>query len=138
MSASNNFEEPMIQDLINNDAKLLSVKRDTALKEAITLMILHDYSQLPVLQSNRDVKGYIDWKSIGEKHILGGKTETVAEQVPETQIAPEQAEEDVESGDLNTKITGKAKHEICPDCGTKTQIEEGCVSCKACGWALCK
>jgi hypothetical protein len=68
-------------------------------------------------------------------------TETPAEteiQQPETQIAPEQAEEDISSGELNSKITSKAKHEICPDCGTKTQIEEGCVGCKACGWALCK
>ena len=47
-------------------------------------------------------------------------------------------EEDVEAGNLNSKVTGKAKHRICPDCGSKTQIEEGCVSCKACGWALCK
>jgi ribonucleoside-diphosphate reductase alpha chain len=49
-----------------------------------------------------------------------------------------EVEEDVESGALNTKITGKAKHRICPECGSKTQIEEGCVSCKACGWGLCK
>ena len=38
----------------------------------------------------------------------------------------------------NTRITGKAKHKICPDCGSETQLQEGCVSCKGCGWALCK
>ena len=49
-----------------------------------------------------------------------------------------ETEEDVSTGELNSKITSKAKHRICPECGSKTQIEEGCVSCKACGWALCK
>ena len=47
-------------------------------------------------------------------------------------------EKEMESGDLFTKTTGKAKHKICPECGSETQIQEGCVSCKGCGWALCK
>ena len=48
------------------------------------------------------------------------------------------AEKEMESGDLLTKTTGKAKHRLCPECGSETQIQEGCVSCKGCGWALCK
>jgi len=48
------------------------------------------------------------------------------------------AEKEIESGDLLTKTTGKAKHKICPECGAETQIQEGCISCKGCGWALCK
>jgi len=47
----------------------LSVKRDDCIEKAITHMLLHDYSQLPVMQSNRDVKGYISWKSIGRSRI---------------------------------------------------------------------
>ncbi|MDP6265337.1 MAG: hypothetical protein QF584_01045, partial [Candidatus Woesearchaeota archaeon] len=65
------------------------------------------------------------------------QTEQVAEMEPQTPIDDSHTE-DISSGELNSKITSKAKHEICPDCGTKTQIEEGCVGCKACGWALCK
>ena len=38
------------------------------------------------------------------------------------------AENEMESGDLLTKTTGKAKHKICPECGSETQIQEGCVS----------
>ncbi len=32
---------------------------------AITKMLLHDYSQLPVMTNERTVKGVISWKSIG-------------------------------------------------------------------------
>ena len=46
--------------------------------------------------------------------------------------------EDVSSGELMSQTTSKAKHKICPECGSTTQIQEGCVSCKGCGWALCK
>lgn len=47
-------------------------------------------------------------------------------------------EKDIESGDLMTQTTGKVKQKICPECGSETQMQEGCVSCKGCGWALCK
>lgn len=50
----------------------LSVKRDDCIEKAITHMLLHDYSQLPVMQSNRDVKGYISWKTIGRSRIVEG------------------------------------------------------------------
>jgi len=33
---------------------------------------------------------------------------------------------------------GKTKIELCPECETKVILQEGCVSCKACGWAMCK
>ena len=58
------------------------------------------------------------------------------QQKTEAPVSTSTNEEDVESGDLMTKTS--AKHEICPECGSKTQIQEGCVSCKGCGWALCK
>lgn len=47
-----------------SDVKLVTVKPDTTLTEAITLMLRHDYSQLPVMTSERDVKGVISWASI--------------------------------------------------------------------------
>ncbi len=73
--------------------------------------------------------------SIEGQVLVAGKQRTAVKPA-----VKEDAEEtaDVESGNLNSKITSKAKHRICPDCGSKTQIEEGCVSCKGCGWALCK
>lgn len=49
----------------------LSVKPDAGLEEAITLMLSNDYSQLPVMTTDRDVKGMISWSSIGSRLALG-------------------------------------------------------------------
>jgi hypothetical protein len=48
----------------------VSVKPDSLISEAITLMIAHGFSQLPVMTSERDVKGIITWVSIGGKIAL--------------------------------------------------------------------
>jgi CBS domain len=50
------------------------VNPNATLQEAITLMLTHDYSQLPVMQNDRDVKGIISWESIGTRLILSGGT----------------------------------------------------------------
>ncbi|MBW2975971.1 adenosylcobalamin-dependent ribonucleoside-diphosphate reductase [Candidatus Woesearchaeota archaeon] len=38
----------------------------------------------------------------------------------------------------NSESQPQSKARICPECGAKTNVQEGCVSCKSCGWALCK
>lgn len=58
---------------------LISVTRDTSLNEAITLMILNDFSQLPILSGQREVNGVISWKSIGRALALGKTCVTVAD-----------------------------------------------------------
>lgn len=58
---------------------LISVTRDTPINEAITLMILNDFSQLPILSGQRDVDGIISWKSIGRALALGKKCTIVAD-----------------------------------------------------------
>ena len=55
---------------------LISVTPNTKLTEATTLMLIHDFSQLPIL-SGREVKGMLSWKSIGRALALGIKCETV-------------------------------------------------------------
>ena len=87
----------------------------------------------------KDVTVFRD-TSIKDQVLVAGKKKKAAVEVKTTPPVMDngKAEQDLVSGDLATKITGKAKHEICPDCGAKTQIQEGCVSCKDCGWALCK
>jgi CBS domain-containing protein len=47
----------------------VSVKPNDKVSSAITIMLMNDYSQLPVMQNERDVKGVISWRSIGR--LLG-------------------------------------------------------------------
>jgi ribonucleoside-diphosphate reductase alpha chain len=85
----------------------------------------------------------------GNKEAAEVKTEAATEapvEIPQTpqpmaseeNLTTPSENENLSSADLMTKTTGKAKHRICPECGSQTQIQEGCVSCKGCGWALCK
>ena len=55
----------------------MSVSPDSPLNAATTIMQLHDYSQLPVMNGERDVAGVISWKSIGARLALGRRCEIV-------------------------------------------------------------
>ena len=48
----------------------VSVKPDSTVQQAITLMMTNDFSQLPVMTSIHDVKGIVSWKSIGSRLAL--------------------------------------------------------------------
>jgi CBS domain-containing protein len=48
----------------------IAVKPDASLDEATTLMLTHGFSQLPVMQNERDVKGIVSWRSIGARRSL--------------------------------------------------------------------
>ena len=54
-----------IKLLPSSNKEPISINRDSTLKEAITLMMMHSYSQLPVLNSPRNVIGYVSWETIG-------------------------------------------------------------------------
>jgi CBS domain-containing protein len=47
--------------------------------KAIALMLQHDFSQLPVMQGEREVKGVVTWKSIGSKQAFGCKCNAVGD-----------------------------------------------------------
>lgn len=51
--------------------KPVSVSPDATLQEAVTAMLSNDFSQLPVMTSERDVKGVVSWTSIGTRLSLG-------------------------------------------------------------------
>ena len=51
--------------------KLTSVRPNHPLAKATTLMLIKDFSQLPVMENNRDVKGVVSWRSIGTEFALG-------------------------------------------------------------------
>lgn len=56
-----------VSRLLAASTKPLAVPPDCTLCEAVTLMLRHDYSQLPVMSSERDVKGVVSWESIGSR-----------------------------------------------------------------------
>jgi CBS domain-containing protein len=64
---------PRLGTLDPANRKPLSLNRDAKVREAVTLMVQHDYSQLPVMQNLRDVDGLISWKSIGEASKVHNK-----------------------------------------------------------------
>jgi CBS domain-containing protein len=53
--------------------RLVVVNNDADLTKAVTLMLQQDFSQLPVMQGEREVRGVITWKSIGARLALGQK-----------------------------------------------------------------
>jgi CBS domain-containing protein len=57
----------------------VSVKPDASVTEATTLMLTNNFSQLPVMTNERDVKGLISWTSIGTRLSLGQRGELVRE-----------------------------------------------------------
>lgn len=57
----------------------LCVAPNSTISEAITLMLQHDYSQLPVTTTPRDVKGIFSWKLLGSRLALGKQCEKVSE-----------------------------------------------------------
>jgi CBS domain-containing protein len=57
----------------------VAVGPDTAIAEAITLMMKHDFSQLPVTSGERTVKGLISWHSLGKRLATGKKCTAVRE-----------------------------------------------------------
>lgn len=53
--------------------RLIVVNNDAPLTKAVTLMLQHDFSQLPVMQGEREVRGVVSWKSIGSRLALAQK-----------------------------------------------------------------
>ena len=57
----------------------VAVGPNEPLSAATTVMHLHDFSQLPVMQGERTVKGIISWKSIGVRAYLDRECSLVRE-----------------------------------------------------------
>lgn len=59
-----------VSRLLDPRVVLISVVPDATVEEATTLMLRHDFSQLPVMTNDRDVRGIISWESIGPALIF--------------------------------------------------------------------
>ncbi len=60
---------PLIASIPSATGRVISVSPDQTLEHAQGLMIKHDYSQLPVMAGERDLKGVVSWRSIARAHV---------------------------------------------------------------------
>lgn len=56
-------------DLASADAGVVRVTPTTSVREAQSLMIANDFSQLPVMSSERDLRGAVSWESIARARM---------------------------------------------------------------------
>jgi CBS domain-containing protein len=70
---------PRLEMLDAANRRPICVKRDNKVREATTKMLLNDFSQLPVMQNDRDLDGLISWKSIGEAVVANKDCQFVRE-----------------------------------------------------------
>lgn len=66
------------------NTKPTSVDNSDPLQKAVTLMMLNNYSQLPVMKGPRTIVGYISWETIGEAISKGEASELVKDYKRET------------------------------------------------------
>jgi CBS domain-containing protein len=57
----------------------VSVQPDSTITAAVTLMMANDFSQLPVISGERNVRGVVSWRSIGSRLALGQRPEIARE-----------------------------------------------------------
>ena len=63
--------------LPNAHSKPTSVRPNDPLPKATTTMLIKDFSQLPVMVNEREVKGMVTWQSIGTTFALGRESTEV-------------------------------------------------------------
>ncbi len=56
-----------------------AVPPDATIDEAVTIMLKNDFSQVPVMTSDRDVKGMFSWRSLAGRLALGRACQRVGE-----------------------------------------------------------
>ena len=66
-----------IKLLPSSNNEPISITKEATLKEAITLMMMHNYSQLPVMSGSRTVAGYVSWETIGCALTNGCNSEAI-------------------------------------------------------------
>ena len=75
----------------NRPKEVLTISRDKTVEEAITMMLMHRFSQLPVTQDQRRIDGMISWRSIGRVRARGDGCEFVRECLEDVHILHQDA-----------------------------------------------
>lgn len=72
-----NKDKFRISEIPSASMPVVKVAPEQRLQEATSTMMMCDYSQLPVMTTEREVKGVITWKTIGISKQLNGSKEFV-------------------------------------------------------------
>ena len=75
----------------NRPEEVLTISRDRTVEEAITMMLMHRFSQLPVTQDKRQIDGMISWRSTGRARARGDKCRFVRECLEDVRILGQDA-----------------------------------------------
>jgi|HubBroStandDraft_2_1064218.scaffolds.fasta_scaffold44364_2 predicted transcriptional regulator len=62
----------------------VSIAPDAPTSEAVTIMLKHDFSQLPVMTGERSVKGVFSWRAYGSRRSLGQTCSYVRESMDDS------------------------------------------------------
>ncbi len=65
---------------------LVTVGQDDFLNKAVTKMMQNDFSQLPIMSGERDVKGVVSWRSLGARYAMGLPCEKVSDCREDAQV----------------------------------------------------
>lgn len=72
-------EHLKISQFINKNLAIISCFPTDNVAKAKTLMLLNDFSQLPIIDHDGSIKGAISWKSIGNAEALGKKNTAITD-----------------------------------------------------------
>jgi hypothetical protein len=88
VGSSHTYADPTykISKLAAANKKPVCVTPDQSLKEAVTIMLMHGFSQLPVMTGERSLKGVISWLSIGTRLALEREGSYVREFMDDPQV----------------------------------------------------
>jgi len=75
------FNDPThrVSKLEAANREVICVSPNDTLEKCVGLMMAHDFSQLPVVTSPREIKGAVSWKSLGKRLSLGISCKTAAD-----------------------------------------------------------
>lgn len=64
-----------IKELPSAKREIVWINLNDTIQKAITLMMLNDFSQLPVMSTETRVEGIISWKTIGVRKQFDGQVD---------------------------------------------------------------
>jgi predicted transcriptional regulator len=78
-----------VRKLAAANQPILAVAPNATLSEAITKMMVYDFSQLPVMTTERDVKGMVSWASLGRRMAVDKNCTQVRECMDQPKLIPD-------------------------------------------------